>query len=285
MCARQSARRQLILAATGLAVLAFWPASATAQVGSTYRIGPSDKIAIRVLELPEFDDEFEVAEDGSLELPVLGRLAVEGLSERQLGEAIRRGLESEGMRRPTVTVRITDFLSSPVSVLGAVIEPGNQGYVPGRSSLLEVLLRAGGLASGSNQVIQVRRRAANGLSDQVSIRAADLFEIGDSAVNIPIFAGDIIHVPPARKIRVSFLGEVNNTGTVTFDSSEKATLLIAIARAGGLTSKASSKIRVIRGQGAGKTEITVNFRRVLSGKEPDPELEDGDLIVIKESFF
>ena len=34
-----------------------------------------------------------------------------------------------------------------------------------------------------------------------------------------------------------------------------------------------------------REEIEADFRQVLNNKAPDPALEDGDLIIIKESFF
>jgi len=268
----------LLIAAWGL-----WTSAATAQQKASYPIGPRDKVEIRVLELPELDREFQVAGDGTLELPNVGKVDVAGLTESELAVELRRRLEEVGMRRATVSVRITEF-SRPVAVLGAVVNPGNHP-VEGRAMLLDVLLMAGGLSNDRGRFIQVRRRAANGLSDQVEIGIDELFESGDPAVNIPIFAGDVVHVLPAEAVRVSFLGEVNQTGNVTFRGTDRVTLLVAIAQAGGLTERASSKIRILRRQGAGRVEIIANYRRILNGKDPDPELEDGDIVIVKEAFF
>lgn len=256
---------------------------AAAQQKASYPIGPRDKVEIRVLELPELDREFQVAGDGTLELPNVGKVDVAGLTESEIAVELRRRLEEVGMRRATVSVRITEF-SRPVAVLGAVVNPGNRP-VEGRAMLLDVLLMAGGLSSDRGRLIQVRRRAANGLSDQVEIGVDELFEDGDPAVNIPIFAGDVVHVLPAEAVRVSFLGEVSQTGNVTFRGTDRVTLLVAIAQAGGLTERASSKIRILRRRGAERVEIVANYRRILKGKDPDPELEDGDIVIVKEAFF
>lgn len=257
--------------------------AATAQQGPSYRIGPRDKVEIRVLEMPELDRSFQVAEDGTLELPHVGTVEAAGRTERELAEELRRYLEATGLRRATVNVRITEF-SRPVAVLGAVAAPGNQS-LDGRASLLDVLLMAGGLSGEHGPVIRVQRRAPNGLSDQVEIGVAELFELGDPAVNIPVFAGDIIHATPAEVLRVSFLGEIGKTGTLTFSGSERVTLLVAIAQAGGLTENASNKIRILRGQGDDKIEITAHYRNILKGRDPDVALEDGDIVVVKEAFF
>jgi len=250
----------------------------------SYRIGPRDKIQIHVAELPDLDTELEVEDDGTILLPVVGSIKAQGLTEDELALTIRARLESEGLRRATVRVRVTGYLSRPVSILGAVNNPGNH-FIPGRATLLEVLMSAGGITREHDRVIHIRRRADNGLSDRVTIAVDDLIGRGDPAVNIPIFAGDIINIPEARQIRINILGEVGGSGTLNFRSTERVTLLAAIARAGGLTATASRKIRILRRQDGQEREITANFRRILSGKDPDVELEDGDIIVVKESFF
>ena len=52
------------------------------------------------------------------------------------------------------------------------------------------------------------------------------------------------------------------------------------------TRTAAKKIRIKRQTASGEPrEIVVDYRKILSGGEPDVELEDGDLIIVKESFF
>ena len=74
--------------------------------------------------------------------------------------------------------------------------------------------------------------------------------------------------------------------THVFRSTDRITLLAVLARAGGFTERASKKVQVKKraGDSLGR-EIVVDYRRVLAGKEPDLELEEGDVVVVKESFF
>ncbi len=105
-------------------------------------------------------------------------------------------------------------------------------------------------------------------------------------MNIPIYSNDVISVPLARSITVYLMGEVNTTGQLTFRANQRPTLLTAIAQAGGLTKRASSKISVKRRREDGtRYEIIVRYRRLLQGEQEDLPLEDGDLIVVKESFL
>lgn len=251
----------------------------------SYRIGPRDEIQIRVEELPDLDSQQTVAEDGTINLPVIGSIDARGLSESELELRIRARLEDEGLRRATVHVIVSAYRSRPVSILGAIGDPGNH-FIPGQASLMEVLLNAGGLVPEHGADIFVRRFAQNGLSGQVRIPVEELIDRGDPDVNIPIFAGDQINIPLAQEITIHFLGEVTNSGTHTFRSKERVTLLTAIARAGGLSETASPKIRVLRSTGGDtREEIRADYRRILSGREKDLDLEDGDLVVVKESFF
>ncbi|MEM1205312.1 MAG: polysaccharide biosynthesis/export family protein [Acidobacteriota bacterium] len=261
------------------------PAMAQGAPGGNYRIGPRDQIQVRVRELPDLDSEQVVAEDGSISLGVVGRLQAAGLTEAELEDEIGERLLQEGLRKASVAVTIAAYRSRPVSVMGAVREPGNH-FVPGRATLMEVLLNAGGLDSEHGPVIYVRRRAENGLTDQVAIDVRQLVGQGDPQLNIPIFAGDLINVPAKQPITINVLGEVSNVGSLVFPGDRKVTLLMAIASAGGLSETASKKLSIQRGTTSGnREEIVADYRRILAGKDPDIELQDGDLIVVKESFF
>ena len=164
-------------------------------------------------------------------------------------------------------------------------QPGNLAF-SGRWTLLEAITAAGGLAENHGDVIYVMRRADNGLSDQVSIRIRDLLVAADPKVNLPIFANDLINVPATIEVTIYCLGEVANPGALVFKSTERITLLAAIARAGGLTDRAASRILIRRkDQPAGSPELAVDYKRVVAGKQADVELEEGDVVVVKESFF
>ena len=265
-----------------------WTAPVTGQEGrsaSSYRIAPRDQVQIKVEEMEELNQEVTVDETGTIKLEPLGTVDVLGLTESELAARLRSRLESRGLRKATVSVEVTSLRARPVSILGAVNQPGNHP-VPGRATLLEVLTGAEGLASNHGPEIIVRRRAKNGLSDEVRIATVDLIEIGRPQVNIPIFAGDLINIPPAQAVTVHMIGEVAQPGSLTFEAGDRATLLTAIAQIGGLTDEASRKIRIQRHSATGqRSEIIADYRRILNNDEPDIPLQDGDLVIVKESFF
>jgi polysaccharide export outer membrane protein len=249
-----------------------------------YRIGPRDLLEIRVFETPELNVSRRVSEDGSVNLPLVGEVKVAGLTETAAAQTIKEVLEGKLLQRASVAVQVQEFRSRPISVIGAVRQPGNLAF-SGRWTLLEALTAAGGLTDGHGSLIYVLRRADNGLSDQLAIPADDLMVRADPKVNITIIDGDLINVPGTVEVTVYCLGEVRQPGALSLKSSERVTLLAVIARAGGLTDRASAKILIKRTGSNGQSELRADYKRILAGKEPDIEMQAGDVVVVKESFF
>jgi polysaccharide export outer membrane protein len=263
------------------------PGVAQGDPNGAYRIGPRDQVRIEVFEVDALNGDFRVNEDGTIRLPLVGNVIAEGLTEEELALRLKEVLETEKqlLQRASVSVQVTEFRSRPISVLGAVTSPGNLNY-PGRLTLLEALTLAGGLSGSQGETVQILRRAANGLTDQVTISLDELLVRAEPAVNIPIFANDLINVPPAQEVTVYLLGEVASPGAITFKSNERITLLAALAHAGGLTERASNKIRIQRrGAGGEVEEKVIRYQRLIAGEVPDPELQPGDVVIVKESFF
>ncbi len=286
-----SSRTPALLAALALMGLALaFAAPAPAQVlpaGTTvsYRLGPKDQIAIKVYEVPELNVEVRVAENGKVNLPLIGEVPAEGLTETGFAQQLKVLLEAKYVNRATVSVEVREARSRPILVVGAVRTPGNLAF-PGRWTLIEALAAAGGLSAEHADTLYVLRRAENGLSDQVAIRIEDLFVRGDPRANIPIFANDLINVPVTVEVTVFCLGEVLTPGAIQFKSTDRITVLSVIARAGGLTDRASKKMAIKRRKGESlQEEVAVDYKKILAGKEPDLSLADGDVLVIKESLL
>jgi polysaccharide export outer membrane protein len=279
--------KHLAISILVLLAIAVFPLSLGAQPearSSGYRIGPRDLLEIRVFETPELNVTRRVSEDGKINLPLVGDVEVAGMTETEAAAKIKGVLEGKLLVRASVALQVQEFRSRPISVIGAVRQPGNLAF-SGRWTLLEAITAAGGLTEGHGNLIYVLRRSDLGLSDQVAIQVNDLLVRADPKVNIPILSGDLINVPSAVDVTIYCLGEIRQPGALSFKSSDRITILSVIARAGGLTERASSKILIKREGGGAKSEITADFKRILAGKEPDVELQPGDVVVVKESFF
>lgn len=250
-----------------------------------YRIGPKDFVEIRVLEDPELNRKVRVDDEGKISLEYAGDVAVGGMTVDEAAAAMKAALEERVLQRASVTIEVLEFRSRPISVIGAVGKPGTL-TLSGRWSLLEALTEAGGLGTNHGDTIYILRRADNGLQHQLAININELMLEADPALDIPIFPNDFINIPEAVQITIHCMGEVKNPGSQTFSSKDRITVLSALASAGGLTDRASNKIRVRKRSPDGTgSVITVNFKRLLAGEDLDPELSDGDFIMVKESFF
>ncbi len=260
-------------------------AAADSAAGQEYSIGPKDLLEIKVIEIPELNVERRVSDNGTIDLPLVGSLPVNGLSTGRVAERLSAVLTAKYVNRANVSVVVKEYGNKPLSIVGAVARPGSLN-ITGRYTLLEALSAAGGLTGSAGRKIYVIRTAANGMTDILEIKTDDLFRSSSAQWNIPVFPSDVVNVPARTTVKVFCMGEVKNPGALEFDSDDRITLLSVIAKAGGLTDRASKQIRIKRRGADGKdTETVVNYNRVVSGAAPDPEIHADDVVIIKESFF
>ncbi|MBI2213554.1 MAG: polysaccharide biosynthesis/export family protein [Acidobacteria bacterium] len=258
---------------------------AVAQDFGEYRIGPKDLVEIKVYEAPELNGERRVADNGSISMPLLGEVSISGLTAVEARDRISALLTSKYVQRANVSVIVKDFSNKPITVIGAVAKPGTLN-VSGRFTLLQAISAAGGLTASAGRKIYVLRSSDNGLSDTLEVRTSDLFESANPMWNVPIAPSDVINVPAQSAVKIFCLGEVKSPGQLTFDSGDRITLLAAIAKAGGMSERASSNVTIKRIGADGKeTQIKVKYRAILDGKKPDVELRPDDVIVVDEAFF
>jgi polysaccharide export outer membrane protein len=273
-----------VLAAALLALAVARPTRAQDAIVE-YHVGPKDLLEIKVLEIPDLNVERRVSDNGGIDIPLLGDFAVGGLTAAEVRAKLESTLTSKYVNRANVSVVVKEYANKPVSLVGAVHSTGSLN-ISGRWSLLQAISKAGGLTADAGRKIYVLRRAENGLSDTLEIDTEELFRSSSLMWNIPIFPADVINVPPRSQIRVFCIGEVKSPGAIDLSSDDRLSLLSVIARAGGLTDRASKSIRIKRRNTEGKdVEAEYNFGRILSGKDPDPPIEANDVIVVKESFF
>ncbi len=250
-----------------------------------YRLGPRDLLEIKVLEIPELNVERRVSDRGAVALPLLGDFPVEGLTAAEVRAKLEALLKEKYVNRADVSIIVKDFANKPVSILGAVQRPGSLN-ISGRWFLLQAISAAGGVTEAAGRKIYVLRRSDNGLSDTLEVSTDDLFRNASQMWNIPIYPSDVVNVPARSTVRIFCIGEVKTPGAVEFSTDDRITLLSVLSKAGGLTDRASRTLHIRRRDASGKdVETSVDYKRVLSGKDPDPVLKADDVVVIKESFF
>ena len=216
-----------------LAALSLAAAGIGQESSGDYRVGPKDLLEVRVLELPELNVERRVSDSGAIDLPLLGEMAVSGMTATEIRDRLETTVKAKYVNRANISIVVKEFANKPVSVLGAVQKPGSLS-ISGRWTLVNAITAAGGLTASAGHKIYVLRRAENGLSDTLEIRSDELFRSATALWNIPIQPSDIINIPARTAMTVFCLGEVKTPGALQFDSDDRLTLLSVIAKAGGL---------------------------------------------------
>jgi polysaccharide export outer membrane protein len=251
-----------------------------------YKLGPEDVIEVRVFELDQLNRTLRVSGDGKIELPLVGSIEVSGLTPNRVAAQIADRLRDRYVQNPQVSIFITEFKSQKISLLGAVATPAAYP-LSGQRRLLQLLAEAGSLGPEAGNTLYVFRQTEDGRSARLTVPLNELLLQGDPRWNVLLRPGDVISVPPEQAIAVTVLGAVNSPGVHKLPVGAGATLLKAVALAGGLNERASKKgIQIKRSEDDGsETVIKVNLGDILSGKKPDVVLREGDVVVVRESFF
>jgi polysaccharide export outer membrane protein len=262
------------------------PADVLGGPGTDYRIGRQDLLEIRVFDVDQLNQTVRVADDGSITMPLLGRLSAAGRTKSELEGVIAGLLENGFVRDPQVTVFVKEFESKKVAVTGAVKSPGSFEML-GRKTLLEMLSLAGGLDRDLGSEIVIFRRDAAGTTRRIPVDLVRLVYHADPALNLPLEPGDIVYVPTVEKVRIFVSGAVRNPNLYEVRREEPVTVLKAITLAGGTTDRAAEKrVQVIRtGADGQRVTLEVNLKQVKRGKLQDPLLERDDVVLVPESFF
>jgi len=287
----------LTVALSGAAAAAQVPPQASGQdalksqspkevMARAYRIGPGDLLEIKVFEVEQLSQTVRVSEDGSITLPLLGRVVVEGLTQDGVVQKLAGLLQAKYVKNPQVTIFIKEYKNQQVAVIGAVENAGSYELV-GRKNLLQIISMAGGFSEKAGNQAFILREGADGATATIPIDLKDLLINGNQGLNIPILPNDVINVPVDREIKVFVMGRVNKPGAVAAKLSEGISLLQAVADAGGLAEGArEGSITITRKDAKGQEhKIKVNLKDIIKGKKKDIRLQEGDVVFVPESFW
>lgn len=247
-----------------------------------YKVGPEDLLEIDVFRVSELKTSVRVSATGFIQLPLIGKIEVSGRTVAEIESDISERLKKY-ITEPAVSIFVKEYRSQPISVLGSVKNP-NIFYVTGQKYLLDMISLAGGLTQEAGDVCIVQRNIESGDMSRIEKIVIDLNELlvnGHSELNIPLLAGDVIHVPRSGIFFVD--GAVKSPGS--FQIKGKTTLVQAISMAKGLDYVASpSDIRIFRDNGRTERDvILVDYDAILSGSKPDIEIKDKDIIIVSKS--
>jgi polysaccharide export outer membrane protein len=155
-------------------------------------LGPGDIFELQVVGEKELPTEYQVASDGSVDFPYLNRVEVGGLEPQEVAALVRKRLiEQRILVDPSVVVRIKEFNSKRITILGQVQKPGSFPLLPGMT-LIHALSQAGGFNAIANRDrVNLTRRTKEG--SKTVVLSVDAITDGRSP-DIPMQSGDQIYV-------------------------------------------------------------------------------------------
>jgi polysaccharide export outer membrane protein len=290
--------------------------TAIPQLDGTYNLGTGDQLRLDVFGVDKYSGQYLVLTDGTLNLPGIGTVQVQGLTLPQAQARISERYAAL-LKQPVITLSLIAFRPVQVAISGEVNRPGSYrmagvaGQAGGGDGQLPRVTQAIQLAGGLTQAadlsrIQLRRVTATG--SVVTLNLEELLQQGNLSQDPILLDGDSLYIPTAVSIdssqirqivssglvsqeyeplQVVVVGQVFRPGVYTVsaenDNSDPPTVTRAIQIAGGITNLADIRnIEVRRITRTGLQTTQINLWELLQSGDPnqDPFLQEGDTIII-----
>lgn len=191
------ARRCLALVLSALVLLACGPKVDNSQVKlpppvQSTTLGRGDVFTLEIVGEKDLPKEYQVASDGTVDIPYVHRLEVAGLEPQEVARLVAQKLiEQKILTDPSVVVSVREYNSKRITVLGQVQKPGSFPLLPGMT-LVQAVSQAGGLNPIANRDrVNLTRKDKTGATTVVL--SFDAITEGRSP-DIPLQAGDQIYV-------------------------------------------------------------------------------------------
>jgi polysaccharide export outer membrane protein len=242
-------------------------------------IGAGDLIEVSLYGMPDFKTDVRVSSAGEISLPMLGTVAVGGLSVEQAGLVIERKLTEKGLfNDPHVTVFEKEYATQGISVLGEVQKPGIYPLL-GSRKLFDAISAAGGTTPKAGRYVLITRRD----DPQHSVRVPLLTGAPESMENnVTVEPGDTILVSKAGVVYV--VGDVRQPGGFVMENGKDITVLQAVALAQGVGPNAAlNGAKLVRKTPEGPQEVPLALKKILAAKAPDPKLQADDIVFVPDS--
>ena len=166
---------------------------AAAGTASNHILAPTELIEIKVFQEPDLSTAARIRDDGKINMPLVGEVALAGRTVQEATGMIRDGLQAKFLVNPQVTVTIVEHARKLFTILGQVQRAGTYKF-PERESLN--LIQSIGIAGGYTAIADPTRitlkRLVNGRQTVLKLDAKRMAKDGSAPVEIQ--SGDIITV-------------------------------------------------------------------------------------------
>ena len=233
-----------------------------------YLVGVGDMLHVEVYG-ESFGGDFVVGPTGTIRFPYCDVVEVGNETVFAVEAALRDCLSDGYLNNPQISVRIGEYRSQRIEVLGAVGKPGVY-FLEGETTLRSVIGQAGGVQADKTTGRVVVSRGAERI-------VVLLEEVEGPKGGLSLSRGDVISVEEGAVVYVG--GEVENPGAIGY--IDGLTVTQALMKAGGPTGLARLRGAFLLREG--EPRMSVNIRRMLRGKDADFLMKPGDKLVVQES--
>lgn len=278
-------------------------------VDEDYIMGPGDIIEVIFFNVPEYSGQHRISTNGSINLPLIGRMSVQGMNLNEASDAIAARYINQ-LQSPIVTINVLQQRPMQIAVAGEIIQPGLYTLaVQGTSypRLFQVLQQAGGLTQSANlKRVEVRRTGLNGEPTTLNVDLLALLQNGDISQNIFLQDGDSIVIPSTttidrvalnelsvsnlgasltQPIDIAIVGAVNQPGPYQLGGEGgQVTVVQALQQAGGLDTAADLRAIQLRRRTrqSGEQVFDINLWEALQTGDlsQDLALQQGDTLFV-----
>lgn len=152
------------------------------RIHDEYRLGVDDRLRVIVFGEDDLSGEFVVDSTGGVALPLVGQVAVSGLTLREFEEAVADSLKQGYLLNPNISAEVLNY--RPFYIIGEVNKGGEYPYKSGINVLNAVAI-AGGYTYRANQNrVSIKREESN---------AEMIYSI--DAGGVTVLPGDVVTIP------------------------------------------------------------------------------------------
>ena len=165
-------------------------------VGENYVLKPSDVISVSVYQEQDLDKNARIEGDGSVALPLIGKVKVAGMTAAEAQSLITDLYNRDFLVDPQVSLLVVQFSPKIVHILGSVNNPGQVAIPPDRDlTLTEAIAGVRGVSRlGNPKSITIKRIDENGRALQMEVNFSRIIQ-DPNAKDIVLKEGDTIWVP------------------------------------------------------------------------------------------
>lgn len=288
----------------------------------TYIIGPGDIMSLDIFDAPELSQRrLEVLNDGSITIPLVGSVRVEGMTINTVRKKLKK-LLGKLLLRPEITLTLSTPRPIRIALMGEIEQPGlytlgkreNLGTagaprvsVEGLPTVVDAIQKGGGITNMAklDEIILQRKIPGDKLEyAETKLDLIDLMFNGNQTQNPYLRDGDIIKILrdkylsdkmveistinlSPQTIEINVLGEVDKPGKIRVDSN--TTLNQAILLAGGenkyrINNNDVQLVRINRDGTAVLKRYKLDFQNNTSYKS-NPTLRNGDTIRVNRNMY